>query len=206
MGLNLKAKDRKIKKIWYDGNECIWVDGFKATKSDMTCRDFQYELNKEYIHNGEVSVCNRGFHFCPKLKNVFNFYDLEDKNRFFKVKALVYKKDFGDGYNDKYAAKKIILTEELGFSELQKYICEKYQLIKTEDDWNTVQSEGYEEFRRNIFLNEMKQSGFGEAFINVIFDECCEDNEAEIIKLAKALKEEKISKDMAAYLILKKCE
>lgn len=206
MGLNLKAKDRKVKKIWYDNKEYIWVEGYKATENDMTCRDFQYVLNEEYFHEGEVSTCNKGFHFCPKLKDTFDYYDLDGKNRFFKVKALVCKNDWRDGYYEKYAAKKIILTEELGYENLKKYISEKYSLVKSDDDWKEIQKDGYDAFSRRIFFNRMKDSGFGEAFINIVFDECYEENMEDIVALANALKEENISKDMAVYLILQKCK
>ena len=206
MGLNLKAKDRKVKKIWYDGKEYIWVEGYKATENDMTCRGFQYTLNEEHFYNGEVSTCNRGFHFCPKLKDVFDYYDLDGKNRFFKVNALVCKKDWNNGYDEKYSAKKIVLTEELGYEDLKKYISEKYSLVKSDEDWKEVQRDGYDTFSRKIFLNKMKNSGFGEAFINIVFDNCYEDAVEEIVALAEALKEENISKDMAVYLILQKCK
>lgn len=201
-GLKLKAEDRKVKKIWYDGKECIWVEGFKGTKNDMTCNDFQYILNQEHFYDGKVDVCRSGFHFCKKLKDVFDYYAIENGNRFFKVKALVYKDDFHPEWEEKFAAKKIILTEELTFEDLKKYIQERMDFVETEDDWKKIQEIGYEDFRRNIFVNDMKTYGYGETFINVLYDNNGYDNLSELLKKAKAFYEEGISKEMSVYFLM----
>ena len=53
------------------------VKGFKGFNEDLTCREFRYEIGKTYKHNGEVELCRSGFHFCRKLKDVHNFYNLK---------------------------------------------------------------------------------------------------------------------------------
>lgn len=53
------------------------VKGFKGFNEDLTCRGFQYEIGKTYKHNGEVELCRSGFHFCRKLKDVHQFYNLK---------------------------------------------------------------------------------------------------------------------------------
>lgn len=205
MGLYLKAKDRKEKKIWHDGKECIWVDGFKATDRDMMCRNFQYELNKEYVCEGRISLCDRGFHFCANVDDTFSFYSFGDiQNRYFKVKALIYKEDWDNGHSSKYVAKKIIFTEELSYADLKEHIDDYYSMVKSEADWNEAKSIGYNAFCRKIFVDKMKATGFSEAFINVIADECEMDDIDDIITWVTALKAEKISKDMTVYFILKR--
>ena len=37
------------------------------------CNDFQYEIGKTYTLNEEPILCERGFHFCKRLTDVF-FY------------------------------------------------------------------------------------------------------------------------------------
>ena len=63
------------------------MKGYKGFKSDMTCRNFQYEPGKTYHETAEIRLCNRGFHFCKSLIDCFSFYDHEDGNRFFEVEA-----------------------------------------------------------------------------------------------------------------------
>ena len=53
------------------------VKGFKGFNEDLTCRGFRYEIGKTYKHNGEVELCRSGFHFCRKLKDVHQFYNLK---------------------------------------------------------------------------------------------------------------------------------
>ena len=49
---------------------------YKAFDKGMTCRGFQYEEGKTYTHNGDVSLCNEGFHACKNPFDVLDFYDL----------------------------------------------------------------------------------------------------------------------------------
>ena len=76
-------------------DEWIWVTGFKGTESDMTCRDFQYEMNKvfEMPAEQEIKECESGFHLCLNLGDVFSYYRIMNGNRFFKVRALVRASD-----------------------------------------------------------------------------------------------------------------
>ena len=82
----------KVKKIKW-----IEVTGYKGMTKNMTAHDgFQYELGKTYTIEdpNSVKICECGFHFSLDLKDVFNYYDLINNNRFFKVKALVRKEDY----------------------------------------------------------------------------------------------------------------
>lgn len=49
--------------------------GYKGFKPDWTCRGFQYKVGETYELEGELSLCENGFHFCKTLAEVFNFYD-----------------------------------------------------------------------------------------------------------------------------------
>ena len=47
---------------------------YKAFKSDMTCRGFQYEEGETYEFEGEPELCRCGFHASLSLPDVFNYY------------------------------------------------------------------------------------------------------------------------------------
>lgn len=76
--------------------EWIWVEGYKATEADMTCRGYQYEIGELYEMPKDVEIeeCVSGFHFCRLLDDVFGFYNIGNNHRFFKVRALVRKEDY----------------------------------------------------------------------------------------------------------------
>lgn len=205
MGLKLtasKRREEKNKKIFIDGLPYVWVEGYKGTHQDMTCRGYQYEINKEFECEGKVDVCRNGFNFCTYLNEVIdNYYSFDGNNRYFKVRALIPLKDSKEK-KDKYAAKKIILTEEVGYKQLERYIKEYCPLVKSEEDWTNCCKLGYKEFVRDIFKTEMTQYGYSETFIDVLFDDYDEDDCCEIIKKAKAFYEEKVSKDLAVYMLM----
>ena len=51
------------------------MKAYKGFNKDMTCRGFQYEEGKEFVHDGEVSLCNSGFHACEDPIDCFEYYD-----------------------------------------------------------------------------------------------------------------------------------
>ncbi len=82
--------------------------GFKGTDSDFKCLDYQYKMNKTFIHEGKFGVCMSGFHFCRELRNVYDYYELNKKNRYFLIQHGDIKSE-----GNKSATNKIIFLEEL---------------------------------------------------------------------------------------------
>ena len=52
------------------------IKSYKGFDKDMQCRDFQYEVGKEYNMDGEIKCCNRGFHACKSPLEVWDYYDM----------------------------------------------------------------------------------------------------------------------------------
>ena len=95
--------------------------GFKATNSDMTCIGYQYELGKTFeMPIEEVRLCKSGFHYCPNLVNVFDYYGLGNGNRFFEVEAEASVDESADLWmtKDKLATHKITFVRELTDDEI----------------------------------------------------------------------------------------
>lgn len=124
---NEEAQTKEVEKQEDTKTEWVWVEGYKGTNNDMTCQGFQYELGKTYIMpENEVQMCHSGYHLCLSLSDVFGYYDVDDGNRFFKVKACVRKYDldhYGDHYSwnyseDKLVAKEIKFIEEVSVDEI----------------------------------------------------------------------------------------
>ena len=64
------------------------VKGYKVFNPDFTCKGFQFEIDKEYVHNDPIVLCQSGFHFCLKANDCFNYYDFDPNNIVCEVEAL----------------------------------------------------------------------------------------------------------------------
>ena len=60
------------------------IIAYKGFDKNLKCRDFQYEVGKEYEMDGDIKCCERGFHACESPLEVFDHYDMFN-SRFAKV-------------------------------------------------------------------------------------------------------------------------
>ena len=64
------------------------IKGYKVFNPDWTCRDFQYEVGKTFEDDVTPKCCDRGFHFCTKASDCFNYYSFNPENKVAEVLAL----------------------------------------------------------------------------------------------------------------------
>ena len=90
--------------------------GYKGFDKDFKCRDFQYEVGKEYVHDGEVKLCESGFHFCENPQGVFGHYSPGKGNRF----AIVEADEVSDEResDSKRVSKKLKIKSEISVFEM----------------------------------------------------------------------------------------
>lgn len=90
--------------------------GYKGFDKDFKCRDFQYEVGKEYVHDGEVKLCESGFHFCENPQGVFGHYSSGKGNRF----AIVEADEVSDEResDSKRVSKKLKIKSEISVFEM----------------------------------------------------------------------------------------
>ena len=117
--------------------------GYKALNEDMSTLygDMTYELNKEYEIEGELIMCENGYHFCTELINVFIYYPSD--SRVFEIDTLdgeIIKK------GDKYCSSKIKLIREISKEEINKYIEDNLDILINDPNPNVreaVAKKGY---------------------------------------------------------------
>ena len=89
------------------------IKGYKGFGKDLKCRDYQYEVGKDYEHDREVSCCKSGFHFCENPMDVLVYYNPAD-SRYCEVE--------GSGTIDKddtkVAVSKLHISAEIGLKGL----------------------------------------------------------------------------------------
>ncbi len=91
------------------------IKSYKGFDKNLKCRDFQYEIGKEYEMDGEIKVCNRGFHACESPFDVFDHYTMID-SRFCEVEqdGNISKEDRGT----KICSSKIKIKTELKLADM----------------------------------------------------------------------------------------
>lgn len=184
--------------------EWVWTYGVKATDKDMKCRDYQYELGKQYDipYGEEIEECKNGFHLCKELHHVTKYYPIENGNRFFVVKALVRKFDldhygtiFLYDFKDKLVARSIILTRELTMDEiLGRYIdVDEW----SDDDKKQALEIGIKTMVGIREIRKLTSLGYSEPFARLIVDK------DEVDTALAVGSQPDLSMDMKCWLIFK---
>ena len=101
---------------------------FKGFDKDLKCRDFQYEIGKEYTEE-KADICNCGFHACEFPMDVFNYYPPSD-SRYCEVELEANNQKSSD--DSKRVGKKISVKAEIGIDGIIKAGVE---YIKEQVDW-----------------------------------------------------------------------
>ena len=171
--------------------EYIWVKGFKGTEKDMSCKGYRYELGKQFDLDDDIEplLCEKGFHFCKKLENVFRYYKIGDGNRFFEVKALVKKSDLDperkknnipttyvpygyllgfDDNKDKYAAKSIQFIRELTVDEVFETVTDTDVREWAEEQKKRAMETSISAVRKEVREFELCAAGYSPAFAKYI--------------------------------------
>ena len=91
------------------------MKSYKGFDKNLKCRDFQYEIGKEYEMDGEIKLCSRGFHACESPFEVFDHYSMIG-SRFCEVEqdGNISKEDRGT----KICSSKIKIKAELKLADM----------------------------------------------------------------------------------------
>lgn len=200
--------------------EWIWVEGYKGTKQDMKAQheDYQYAMNTTYYHTGQVEECKSGFHLCLNIKDVLAYYSLSDGHRFFRVQALVRKKDYEaygitverpyEGYYstfmipytpDKLVAKEIRFIEEIPPEAVLPVFYEQYPNFERvpQEFEHLIWENNYVKAVHTWKTTELVRKGFSPAFVEYIG---CDD---ELLRRALAIADETdVSMDVKVLFIV----
>ena len=129
------------------------IFAYKGFDENFCCRDFQYEVGKEYHITSDLKICKNGFHACKDLINTFNYYPMGNSR--FAIVKLWGEVLYGD---DKMCASDIEIVEELSL----KYIVERYALSKVD----FLEHKNYTRFELNKSENELYNKGCGNYIIS----------------------------------------
>ena len=101
---------------------------YKGFDKDLKCRDFKFEVGKEY-DEAEADICRKGFHACENPLDVFNYYP-PSTSRYCEVDLDVNEQTKSN--DTKRVGKKIKINAEIGLPGIIKAGVE---YIKEHVDW-----------------------------------------------------------------------
>ena len=91
------------------------ITGFKGFDKDLKCKDYQYEVGKEFEEEGKIEACSKGFHFCENPLDVLGYYPPSTEkgsSRYCIVKGS--GNIDRDGDDTKVACSKLYISAEIG--------------------------------------------------------------------------------------------
>ena len=98
---------------------------YKVFNPNWTCRDYDFKDEKSnaigttHKIEGQIRICDHGFHYCPKLVDCFNYYDFDSKNKVAEIEVIG---DFKDGNNGKEVTSEFKIIRELTWFEVLELV------------------------------------------------------------------------------------
>ncbi|MDR2879168.1 MAG: pentapeptide repeat-containing protein [Fusobacteriales bacterium] len=93
---------------------------YKVFKNNWTCRNYDYKRNGNvigeiYEMDGEIEICKRGFHYCLKMVDCFNYYGFNNTNKVAEIEILG---DIKNNGGDKEVTNKFKILKELSWHDV----------------------------------------------------------------------------------------
>ena len=96
------------------------MKGYKVFNADWTCRGFQYVVGETFEEDVIPSCRNKGFHFCTKAADCFNYYQFDSNNKIAEIEAIG-EIDTSPA-DSKCCTNKIRIVKELSWNEVLEIV------------------------------------------------------------------------------------
>ena len=93
---------------------------YKLFNSNWTCLNMQYKVGETYTMAEKPRICEKGFHYCPKLIDCFNYYNFDPRNKVAEVEILGDISKSREG--DKECTNKIKIVREINWHEVLELV------------------------------------------------------------------------------------
>ena len=110
------------------------ITAYKALNHEFKCNNFSFEVGKTYVHEGQIKICNQGFHACENPLDVLDYYPLVDDEGKLSRFARVTQSGEIQTEKNKTCSARITIECEISFSDFVKESVSKlFLLIKKID-------------------------------------------------------------------------
>ncbi len=146
---------------------------YKGFDKDLKCRGFQYEVGKTYSMPEKPVICERGFHCCKRLADVFKYYspqhwwtvqnceallpiEAEQTGNRFCLVEVCGDVDIEEGvsFSRKVATNSITIVRELSTDEMTEIIERESEIAMS--DWMLIESFA-KDFRASKLQNSLER-------------------------------------------------
>jgi len=128
------------------------MKGYKGFNKNLTCLGFQYEEGQTYKHEGNIELCDSGFHFCQNPFDVLDFYNLCD-SEFTEVEASGEIKS----NNQKTVTNEIKIGFRLG---LKGFIDAAFSFLWNQCKTEQISSGGFSDLAASGGFSKLAASGY----------------------------------------------
>ena len=146
----------------------------EATKGD----GMVYELNKEYIHDGDVKCKRSGYHYFNSIRDVMYMYNL-NKSRLFECELNGDKFDHDDIV---HCTNKIKLVREISKEEITKYIEHNLEELINDERWGVRLEVARQRYGLDKLINDEHWFVREEAAEQGCLDKLINDKDEDVIK------------------------
>lgn len=113
------------------------IFAYKGFDKNFCCRNFQYEVGKEYHIDGDIEVCKKGFHACQNALDVFDYYKMSPYIRY-AIVELWGDVDFSEN-GGKLCASDIRIVKEISIEYMVRVgIMKSVSVIGVKENNDTV--------------------------------------------------------------------
>ena len=187
------------------------ITGFKGFDKDLKCRDYQYEVGKEFEEEGKIEACSNGFHFCENPLDVLGYYppyDEKGSNRYCIVKGS--GNIDRDGDDTKVACSKLYISAEIGLKGIieagVKFILDKVNWKDNKKsntgDQSAATNTGYQSAATNTgYRSAATNTGYQSAATNTGYQSAAEVTGKESIAIVTG-KDSKAKGSIGCWIVL----
>jgi len=118
----------------------------RSEDGTLSCRGFVYEPGKTYEHEGEIELCESGFHACHELWQVWTYYQNNGKTAYYEVECGgdIIESDDNTG---KFVCSEIKLVREIDVTDVARFdyagsFSGGFAVVKVNGKYNFINTEG----------------------------------------------------------------
>lgn len=116
-------------------DRCTIIHGYKAFEPDMTCRGLQYEVDTVIVTDEKPVICERGFHFCKQMHEVYKYYPFDLRIPIAEVYGLVHmaREEYMDVHDSKRVTDVLYISRLLDDDEKVNLLNEGHPQLPLSD-------------------------------------------------------------------------